>query len=144
MVSWNRVFYIDGAYMLACMAISLALALYVITSWCSCLGSYGAFYALIFFSEAEKENFLSWFQLWQWSCIVVFLLVHSQLDVRVVLDILLFDCGVFLWEMGKFGPIGLDLRLSKTSYKVLPDVVPVASAVFMVLTCLYMNPLDFR
>ena len=49
----------------------------------------------------------------------------------------------FLLGDGKFGPIGLDLRLSKTSSKVLPDVVAVASAVFIVFTCLSMNPLDF-
>ena len=53
---------------------------------------------------------------------------------------------MWLWRIslgdGKFGPIGLDLRLSKTSSKVLPDVVAVASDVFMVLTCLSMNPLD--
>ena len=47
-----------------------------------------------------------------------FLLVHSQLDVRVVLDIL----PVQLWKIslgdGNFGPIGFDFRLSRTSSNV--------------------------
>ena len=42
----------------------------------------------------------------------------------------------------KFGLIGLDPRLSKISFKVLPDVVAVANDIFMVLTCLSMNLLD--
>ena len=44
---------------------------------------------------------------------------------------------------GRFGPIGADLMLSMRSPVVFPKVVAVASDVFIVLTCLSINPFDF-
>ena len=51
-----------------------------------------------------------------------------------------------LWRIscrdGIFGPIGVDLRSSKTDARGLLAGKAVLRVVFMVLTCLSMNPLD--
>ena len=51
-----------------------------------------------------------------------------------------------LWRIlhgaGIFGPIGMDLRSSRTVMRGLLAGKAVLRAVFMVLTCLSMNPFD--
>ena len=44
---------------------------------------------------------------------------------------------------GRFGPIGVDLMHNRRSCKVFPEAGAVASDVYMVLTCLSINPFDF-
>ena len=51
-------------------------------------------------------------------------------------------CNISLGD-GRFGPIGVDLMHKRRSFKFLLEAVAVTSAVFMVLTCLSINPFDF-
>ena len=51
-------------------------------------------------------------------------------------------CKISLGD-GRCGQIGVDLMHKRRSSKVFPEAVAVASHVFMVLTCLSVNPLDF-
>ena len=64
--------------------------------------------------------------------------------MMVVLGILLCNCVIFLLVMEDLVKFGVDLMHKRRSSKVFPEAVAVTSAVFMVLTCLSINSLDFR
>ena len=51
-------------------------------------------------------------------------------------------CKISLVE-GRWGPIGVDLKLRKRLSRNLPEDLAVSKAVFIVLICLSMKPFDF-
>ena len=143
--------------MLSGSAVLSSLAFYDITYWCGCWWNGGVLYLWVGFAWWYKKNILTWVEFWKCFsivCSVVILFLNWVLGGEIIVYIskvnwlwwLFWGILCFLWRVslgkGIGGPIGVDWSLSSVSSDI-PVVLAVTSAVFILLTCHSMKPLNF-